>query len=331
MLLHRPNLTLLLNEHCRVGILLVGGILLLIGNHFALSSRLRLRVLKCVTLSEITLCLSKCSKPLSMLLQLGVMRFISNQRQIIVGVLHAELRCSTLSIYHLWIVVIPLSLNLLTCVLCKNVLVRLLILHHVHVSIDGWSCVLLYFVRFKLLAISLSRRDNGFLGIGRADIVLLVSLCRSDSVISIALVLVAYLNHLLLLHGDALRIVEVRITYRVLECCCLVEGYLNSSIRVSCDTKKEIIRWVKYILTCSLLDAVVKVGAIALLISVSCGNEDLFIGVFELYKAVITLILGNYSTRVLHGSCKLMLRLSLGIVSFLIWSIHSLVVHQVRM
>lgn len=87
--------------------------------------------------------------------------------------LDTKLSCSSLSVDHLGIVSVSLSLDLLI-VFVENVLG---LVHLDHVSIDGWAHVL----RFIYLEnIFLARSYNCLLWIRTADVIFLVALCAGN-------------------------------------------------------------------------------------------------------------------------------------------------------
>lgn len=106
--------------------------------------------------------------------------------------LNTKLTRST-SIDHLWIVVIPLGVYLMCHIFLVNVVLlratSLNCIHHIGRTIL-FEC---------LQMVILSRSDDGLLGIGGADIVVLVSLSAGYSVGSWTSILIANIYHLLIL------------------------------------------------------------------------------------------------------------------------------------
>lgn len=199
--------------------------------YFVLST-LRVRALKVKRLSywmvrDAALVHSQCPESLCVLLDFCFVQFISDQWQIVwSGVLDTKLRDVALTINHLRIIIISLSLDLLGLHFLKDIV--LCLMHAHHVGIDGRTlmivlvCIVWSLVSFELVLLPWCY--HGLLGVGRADVVLLVSLCACDSV-QWLLLHVTDLDHLLSLWN----VCSLHRVYKWL-LACLVKWYLNSSI-----------------------------------------------------------------------------------------------------
>ena len=142
--------------------------------------------------------------------------------------LDTELSCCSLTIDHLRIVGVSLSLDLLNIILLEYLCDVLCLVHLHHISVDRWARVLWL---VGLEGIFLSWSHNSLLRVRRTDIVFLVTLGTRDSGVVRALVLVADLNHLL---GRMDLLLDLARVYKlVLKCSLLVKRDLNTTIIIS--------------------------------------------------------------------------------------------------
>jgi hypothetical protein len=143
-------------------------------------------------------------------------------------VLDTELSGSSLTVDYLGIVGVSLSLDLLDIVLLEDLCNVLSLVHLHHIGVDRWARVL-WLVGFE--SIFLSWCHNSLFGVGRTDVVLLVTFGACDPGVAGTLVLVAYLNHLL---GRMNLLLDlVRVNKLVLKSPLFVERYLNATIIIS--------------------------------------------------------------------------------------------------
>lgn len=164
---------------------------------------------------------------------------------VVIRVFHAELAVRVhVTIYHLWVVIVSLRLNLVTNVFLEDIggLARLVLDSGHHVRPRSQVRILTRFERFELV---LPRRHNCLVWIGRTDIVILKPFSAGYPVGRVANLLARHVrtdHSYLLLSGDELRVLLVALGEHLLLVASVVvnptvllsrvERYLNAPIGV---------------------------------------------------------------------------------------------------